>query len=105
MYSTTSSGFNIFAFVANSALYFLLSILASPATTTKIALSPALFLKDKVLAILAGITFAAWAANSTVALDWSNSKISSSLPYSAKYSLTFSIDIFTPLYLVFSLIV
>jgi hypothetical protein len=68
---STSSNVNIFAFNPNIDLYFELSTLTSPAVTIKIG--PSLVINDMVLAILQGSQFKAKAANSTVALDTSNS--------------------------------
>ena len=68
---STSSGESIFAFRPNCALYFALSIFASPAVTTRTA-SP-FIIKESVFAILCGSQCSASAASCTVALDTSNS--------------------------------
>ena len=60
-----------FAFMPKRCLYLLLSILASPAATTRMGSSPSL--KLRVLAMRAGSHPTAWAASSTVALDTLNS--------------------------------
>ncbi len=91
---SASSAASIFAFVPNCALYFALSILASPAATTSITFS--FTWNDNVLAIRLSSQFNAFAASATVALEIPNSCILSSIPFSRKYSLTLSIDTLLP---------
>ena len=62
----------------------------SPAVTTRIG--PSGSIKPSDLAMRAGITPAAWAASSTVALEVGNSSIFASRPKGFRYSLTLDMD-------------
>ena len=76
------------------ALYFALSILASPAATIKIA--PSFTRKDKDLAMRSGSQPSACAANSTVAELSSNSCILCSTCHCAKWRRTFQLPYVHP---------
>ena len=76
--SVTSSGVSILALVWKAALNLALSTFASPAVTIRMA-SPST-LNDRDLAMRAGMTPAASAASSTVALETGNSKTLLSSP-------------------------
>ena len=71
MRAATSSRLNILALQWNWALYLGLSIFMSPAVTT--STGPSAVMNDRDLAMRAGMTPAASAASSTVALDTGNS--------------------------------
>ena len=88
---STSSGASIVAFLPKKSLNFRLSILASPAATIKIQVSP--LTKERVFAIRAGSVPSASAASATVALEESNSWMRPSRPCSFKNALTVSIAI------------
>ena len=90
---STSSGASIVAFLPKKSLNFRLSILASPAATIKIQVSP--LTKERVFAIRAGSVPSASAASATVALEESNSWMRPSRPCSFKNALTVSIAIVT----------
>ena len=88
--ASSSSAVSIFALQPNVCRYFALSILVSPAVTTKIALSSTI--KLSVFAMRAPWVCNAFAASSTVALDSSSSIILSRKPNWSKYAFTFSTD-------------
>ena len=84
------------ALTPKRALYLALSTLASPAAQIRMAFPFAW--KDRVFTMRQPSVFSAFAASSTVALDTGNSRIRCSIPKDAKYCLTFSIDIVSPLF-------
>ena len=88
------SRLSIAALTANLDLNFVLSTFTSPAATTGIGTPETE--KDKVFAILHGSQPSAWAASYTVALETGNSRMRSTIPYSAKQALAFSMDTFHP---------